>query len=273
MPEFSLPLVGVSRTVGSVPASTQGTTITSNASVDTKGSWVELTSATTIPASWVLVQFANAGVGANAAGGRFLVDIGIGAATEQVIIPDLMFYSRGLGGGMTPYLFPLSIPTGSRLSARSQDSTGGQSVEVVVTLFAGAPTASGVPSIVSAYGSTTGSMGTNIDPGGTAHTDSSWVELTASTDRDHHWLVIAGSFGDGAVANARWLFDLGIGAATEQEIVSDLLHGANATNDFGDSPVIAFPYYVPKGSRLSGRVRSTSITDGDRDINIKVYGA
>ena len=126
--------------------------------------------------------------------------------------------------------------------------------------------------MVSAYGSTTASLGTNLDPGGVANTDTGWTELTAATDRDHYWLTLAGKYGDGAILSTRWLVDIGIGAATEQEIISDLLVMADSGSDVTFNVVMSFPYFVPKGSRLTARARSSSIVDGDRDIYLKLYG-
>lgn len=58
MPEFPSMIGGnVVRDYGSVTATTDGTTVTASATVDTKGDWVELVSATTFDANWVIVQF------------------------------------------------------------------------------------------------------------------------------------------------------------------------------------------------------------------------
>lgn len=268
MPEFGTVQAGLARTIGAVPASTNGTTITGASSADTKGSWVELEASTEFDASWVLVSIYP---GANV---EFLVDIGIGAATEQIIIPDLFVFGRASNGATRSFLFPLFIPHSSRLSARCQSSVAGQSAGITITLFSGTGLSGGSgPSVVSAYGAVALSTGTNIDPGGTAHTDSSWVELTASTDRAHNWVVISVRNGDWAMtAGTRWLLDIGIGAATEQEVISDLLYSADTLSDSPFNGVICFPYFIPPGSRLTARVRSSSITDGDRDINIKIYG-
>jgi hypothetical protein len=269
MPELVMTQSGLAKVAGSVPASTQGTTITSGGSVNTKGSSVEVISATVNDANWVLVHLGN--VNGNS---TYLVDIAIGAATEQIILPDLYAAGRAAGGNMGSYLFPIFIPAGSRLTARCQANNATQTIEVALNLFSGTMLAGGSqPSIVSAYGSVTQSVGTNIDPGAVAHTDSAWTQLTAATDRDHCWFCVAARFGSAALgAVARWLIDIGIGAATEAEIISDLYYTADVTSDFPYGPVRCFPYYVPAGSRLTARARSLSATDVDRDIWIKLYG-
>jgi hypothetical protein len=268
MPEIGTVQSGLAKVVGSVPATTQGTTITSGTS-NVKGAYVQLTAATDNDANWVLAHFGNSG-----GTSTYLIDIAIGAATEQVIIPDLTVIPRAAGGNGGSYLFPIFIPAGSRLTARCQTFAATQTIEVVLTLFSGTMLAGGSPpSIVSAYGAVANSLGTNLD-GVTANTDTAWTQMTAATDRDHSWWCVAGRPGDGTLAAAnRWTIDLGIGAATEAEIISDLYFTADVTSDQVYNPVVCFPYYVPAGSRITARVRSNVATDGDRDANIKIYGA
>jgi hypothetical protein len=99
------------------------------------------------------------------------------------------------------------------------------------------------------------------------------VEMTSATVRDHSWWCVAGRFGDGTLGGVnRWYIDLGIGAATEAEIVGDLFYSADVTSDQAYNPVLCFPYYVPAASRITARVRSLVATDGDRDADIKIYG-
>lgn len=260
---------GYVQVYGNTPATTSGTTLTANASADTKGSYVQLTAATTHDANWIVV---NLGASANQA--SFLVDIAIGSATEQIILPDLLVWTR-LGDSGQTYLFPIFIPAGSRLAARCQSSTGGGAIQITVNLVSGTMLGGGVgPSWADAYGAVAASTGTNVDPGGTASTDSSWVEIASATTRPHNWLVFAAKFGDGTLAAAaKWLVDIGIGSATEQEIVSDIFVSAGITTDMACGGWVQhFPIFIPEGSRLTCRARCSVTTDGDRDLNVKLYG-
>jgi hypothetical protein len=268
MPEIGTVQSGLAKVVGSVPASTQGTTITTG-SANVKGSYVELTSATANDANWVLVHLGNAA----SAGSNHLVDIAIGAATEQVIIPDLNMMSKAAGANFGSYLFPIFIPAGSRLTARAQGPAA-TTLEVVLTLFSGTMLAGGAPpSIVSAYGAVASSLGTAID-GVTANTEGAWTQIAAATDRDHCWWCVSGRIGDATLAAVtRWMIDLGIDTATETEIVGDLYFTADITSDLPYNPVVCFPYFVPAGSRITARMRSNVATSGDRVANIKLYGA
>lgn len=265
---------GVVKTYGAVGgASSLATTITGNANNALKGTAVELTAATTYDAHWMLVAITDM----SQTGGTYFVDILAGAATEAVIVPDLFAAPRAPGAASGPYLFPVFVPKGTRIAARCQASGGASTARVAVTLVSGGPSLPGAPppsGAVSAYGATASVIGTNVDPGGVADTDSAWTEIAAATNRDHHWIVISGRFGDGSLAaTTHWRLSVGIGSATEADLIPALHFSADTASDFPFNPVVCLPCFVPKGSRLAVLVRSSVTTDADRDINVKLYGA
>lgn len=110
---------------GDTPASTTGTNVDSGGTVNTKGSYSQLTASTTQDHRGFFFCLAgNANTGTSAS---FLIDIAVGAAaSEKVILPDYyVFTITALAGTYTsisPY-FPIQIPSGTRLSIRSQCST------------------------------------------------------------------------------------------------------------------------------------------------------
>jgi hypothetical protein len=273
MPEFAFITGGFVHSYGAVSgASSLSTQLTADSSTpNTKGAVVELTGATTHDAAWVLVQLSGSSAGS---GADYLVDLMIGDSPEQVIIPDMYVSARAGTADFGPYLFPIFIPAGSRLSARCQCSAAGASLRISVVLIAPTLLMGGSrPSVVASYGATANSLGTNIDPGATANTDSAWVEITSATVRDHHWLVIAGRFGDRSItAAASWRLSIGIGAAPEQVLIPDLHMSADVTSDATYCPVVCLPVFIPAGSRLTARVRSSVTTDGDRDVWLRLYG-
>lgn len=272
MPEFPSMIGGnVVRDYGSVTATTDGTTVTASATVDTKGDWVELVSATTFDANWVIVQFPY-----NEWGGfPFLVDIGVGAAaSEQVIIPDLQVYENEAPLVDHSYLFPVFIPAGVRLAARCQEPFESSAyLDVSVQLISGGFAAPGRPMLATAYGATSGSIGTSVDAGGTAHTKGAWTEIAAATVRDHHWLAIAASSIDGNwAANTRFFLDIGIGPATETVLIPNIALGGSTQSDNVVQSVFHYPVSVPAGARLSARLQSSSNNSGDRVLRVKIYG-
>jgi hypothetical protein len=264
MPEFPVPC-------GSSVVRVHSAILSTADAASTKGSPVEIVAATEFDANWVNISF----TGGGQASISWLVDLAIGSATEQVIIPNLYAYNRNTGGSSAGYQFPLFIPKGSRLTAIAEASFGVSSdpLRMTVHLISGGPLSGGSSPLVSSYGAVASSVGTAIDPGATPNTDSAWVEIAAATERDHRWLAIAGKWGDGALAAAAsWTVQVGIGAATEQVLIPDIRFSADSTSDFPFNAVQHFPVFIPAGSRLSVKVQSSSATDGDRDVNVKLYG-
>ena len=111
-------------TYGADTSDTGGLNIDPGAVGNTKGSYVEVTSATTAAIKWLIVAIGNK-KNAGVTDCRWLMDIAIGAAaSEQIIIPDLslgtdsaadLFYPLFLG-------LPVDIPLGSRIAVRAQCS-------------------------------------------------------------------------------------------------------------------------------------------------------
>lgn len=273
MPDLPAPVSGWTAQYVSVPASSIGTTVTAHASADTKGTVVELTAATEQDAHWVSVTIL---VGATA-GLTGLLSLLIGASTESVLIADLPVTARvAQEGGGGPYLFPVFIPKGSRLSASYQNSTGSATVEVIVHLFGGSPLGPYAGcTYVDRYGDTASSRGTNVDPGAVANTYSAWVAIANTTLRPIRWLIVAVQNTDTTfAAAAQWTLQVGIGAATEQQIGGDLrlMAGTAGDNAFPFMHVY-LPLFVPAGSILSVRAKCSSTTDGDRDLYVSLFGA
>jgi hypothetical protein len=111
---------GLSRAVtyGAIPASTNVVRLTA-ASIGVKGSWIEITPATTAPMRHMVVLITLAEfVTSNQA---WLLDIGIGSAgSEIVLVPDLVGFNSNFISAARPcvFSFPCYLPAGTRLSAR-----------------------------------------------------------------------------------------------------------------------------------------------------------
>lgn len=119
-----------------------GTSVDPGATANTKGAWTQIISTTDIhPARQVLVALGNNqdSVRANA---TWLIDVAIGASgAEKVIIPNLLANSGSSGDQVRPSFhgpFPISLPSGIRLSARSQcsiNTAGDRLLDVAVYLL------------------------------------------------------------------------------------------------------------------------------------------
>ncbi|KKK98248.1 hypothetical protein LCGC14_2644640, partial [marine sediment metagenome] len=206
-----------------------------------------------------------------------LIDIAVGAeSSEQVIVPDLMFTSVGAGENMQLFL-PIFIPAASRIAVRGQADGVGRDIFFTAMLL-GKPFLPGMMlgSRLTAYGINTGdSGGTQIDPGGTAHTKGSYVELDASSDHHHKGLLASFGMGQNASATAgSFLVDIAVGAATsEQVLIQNLFVGVSSALDH-PAPVFCgpFPVSIPESTRLAVRAQSTITDATDRLIDVALYG-
>lgn len=270
MPDFSLLTSGANESAAT-PASSTGVTV-SDASTDTKGTWTQLIAATAYPTAWVMITLHSTTVAAEG----FLVDIGVGASTaEKVLIPDIQFEQASVASpAARVLLFPVSIPAGTRISARCANSTAGaDSLVVGVTLLAATLASPVGMGQVEGFGSVvTGSTGTNVDPGAVAHTKGSWVQLIAATAVEYKWvcLTIAGNV---LGAQTTWLLDLGIGANPNEKVLlpNIVLHGGTST-DRPLPPVLCLPLRVPAGARLSVRAQCNVTTATERVLKISGQG-
>jgi hypothetical protein len=115
-------------TMGFASVNTSATTITPSATIDTLGAYTQIVSATARDYVGLFSMMDFAGTGAPTS---FLVDIAIGASgSEIVLLPKRNIYGGDVTNNLCPpyggfQLFnfiPINIPTGTRLSARTQAS-------------------------------------------------------------------------------------------------------------------------------------------------------
>jgi hypothetical protein len=273
MPSF--PLVDWQRVenAGGLTASSNGTQLTANAGSNTKGNYVQLIASTAFAAQRVMVTLDSPGQ----VGRDFLIDIAIGAAaSEQVIIPNI-FISSGANAifGGAVFIFPVTIPAGSRIAARVQASTGSNTIRISVELFGGGFAQGEQLAIVDAYGvNVADSGGTSVDPGGSGNTKGAYSQITASTTRLHRYLVLGiGTQLNVALTTAVWLVDIAVGGAgSEQVIIPNLVVQANTITDHITPQSYFLPITIPSGTRLAIRSQC-SITDAtDRLLDFTLHG-
>lgn len=274
MPTFPLPQGGLA--FGQTFAtSTYGSTITAHASnANQQGTPVELIASTDQDAHWIEVMAGNP----SANGAAYAVDILIGSSTEAILVPKLTFWARNPNEGGGRWLFPVFVPKGSRIAAsvQSNSTTGPPTCLVGVILFNSGIAAHGMPMDVVQYGTLTNSLGVNIDAGTGANTKAGLQQITAATDRDHHWLTLTVAHSDTTWTGVtKHLVDIMIGASTEAVLVGNMPFGGagNVDRITGIELVYHLPVYVPKGSRLAVRAQCSSTTDGDRDLFVVLHGA
>lgn len=207
-----------------------------------------------------------------------LIDIATGAAgLEVILIADLLFSSGDIQGESNLIYVPISIASGTRLSARHQNRGTSGTVDVAIILT----TDSGLD--VTAFTAcdtmgavTSDSGGTQIDPGAVAHTKNSpYVEIVASTANTYKALIVAiGQIQNTSIAGAHFLFDVAIGASgSEIDFLSNLSFSGGSTSDTFQPKIFGpFACDIPSGLRLSVRGQSSTTNGVDRLFDVVLYG-
>ncbi len=107
-------------------SSSNGVQVDPGATPHTDAAWTELTSATSWEHNWLVLTVTNKDGGYTGAV-KYLIDVGIGSATETVLVSDL-----SIGGGNTAdvpkpggvFHLPVHVTKGSRLTVRHRSSSG-----------------------------------------------------------------------------------------------------------------------------------------------------
>lgn len=257
-------------TVGAVTATSLPTQLSVPGSTNTKGSWTELSASTPIAARAVIVHILSdisAGVTPD-----MLVDLGVGAAaSEVVVIPNLLAGLAQAAYDARTYVIPVNIAAGVRLAARYQANTASTICRVHVSLLG-----AGAGGTVVALGANTGdSGGVSIDPGGSANTKGAWTEVIASTSARIDRLAMAfGNQSNNVRTDYSFLFDIATGGSgSETAILSNLFQVTRSTVD---APQIGchgpVPVNIPAGTRLSVRSQCSGTDATDRLLDVVLYG-
>lgn len=263
----------------------KGVAISNPGSINTKTSYTTCIASTVRSCSALIVQLTVDAVATNLVTSG-LFDIAVGASSSEVVIASnllgqAMGYSAGFNNGTTTYVLPIQVPAGTRISARWQaQATTSRGYVTVALMSGGAGLLNGSGSVESWGLSTASSIGTVLDPGGTANTKGSYTQLVASTSRNCREVSIVlyspdvDSAGNDQV-NKFWAVDIAVGAAaSEVIIVPDLMASRGWSTNFSPTGSLRLPISIPAGTRISARCASTSnnATGSVRKIGIAMYG-
>ena len=258
------------QSVGALPASSHGTTITASGSTNTKGTYTSLITATTYDCCFVMIEI----VVSTAA--LMLVDIAIGTSGNQiVVVPNIWC---GASANVTTatrcslaVAFPLNIPAGTNIWARCQSATASATCLVTMQLFDGSFT---MPPGVAGYDdlgtSLAASTGTSVTPSATANTLGTWTSIVTSTARAY--MGIWGTIGLGTTLQSMQT-NIGIGGSGTQQIIIPTFAQFNANavgvNSAGTLPFL--PIQIPAGTQIWAQ-NQTSVSSSVAQ-NILLYGA
>lgn len=274
-----------SQDMNTAGSSTGVTTSFAGGAVNAKGAWAALITSTSFDASGIYLT-----ISTGFQDTRYLIDIGIGPSTSEVVVVSNLLVGVATGICL-PVFIPISIPAGSRISARCQDNFGASTAYISANIVAGGWINPPPFNSVTDYGTNTStSGGTTVDAGATANTKGSYAQLTASTTYAHKGLMVAAMRPTPATAMAAdytQLADVAIGASgSEQIIFPNLRFIASIQTGGASGSPLAFtgrgqlnpaftpwiPCDIPAGSRIAVRQQSTSTNATDRTCAYAVYG-
>lgn len=238
-----------------------GIVITSSGTAHVKGAYSEITPSTSLDASGMLV-FIQESDSADAEHG---VDIAIGAAgAERIILPNL-WRARGIHRPAV-YHCPISLKTGTRISARTQSNQIDNNCRVQIMLLAGGFYTMPPLAIAETVGFVAASTyGTTVDTLAAAGVKGAWTDI-GSFANPIKGLIL--SMGAGTAATgAVWNLDLAING---QIILPDYNVGASAAGRPTVSPLL--PVDIPAGTVIQARIASASTAAGTRELYMTMTG-
>lgn len=270
MTNWQLPQNNMYESAGANTADSGGVELVSGAA-NTKGSWTEIISATTMDwEQFIVLQEGNPIIGESG-----LLDIAVGAAASEVaVISNLYMGLVKVPGHM--FSVPIAVKSGSRVSARFQAEGSGKKTDIfLMGLHGGA-----VPFLNSYFAAdsmgenTSNSQGTQVDAGAVANTKGAWAQIVASTSNPYSALSIGlGTASNSALVNGDYLLDIGIGGAGSEVVLTENLyfHSNSSTDTVGFEQCL-IPCQIPSAARIAARLQSTVTDVTDRIMDLVLHG-
>lgn len=250
-----------------------GLPVAPNSTAHVKGLYVEIVASTGFDYGNILLFLANRDIAPN------LLDIAVGSAGNEVIVlKDILLdkVTNTLRFQCDSLLLPVGIPKGTRITARVQTgSASGIGPRVLITGIGRSLSESSPMSLSIAEGvDTANTKGVVVDPGSSAHTKGSYIEITGSSNRDYKGFFLSlGLESNSSPTSGHYLLDIAIGSVGNEEVI---LSNYWRTSDTGDvyantlSPFL--PIGIPKGTRISARAQSGVTNATDRVFSVTLNG-
>lgn len=246
----------------SVPYTMNSALVAASATANTKGAYVTLWGSTTTAIHRLFISLP--ATFTSAANSSTLLDIAVGAAgSEVVVIPDVAI---GFGLSAVVLDFPIYVPSGSRISARTQSSQASKALTIGVGFGVSSKTMTVVPSTsLTSWGAQpANSRGLGFAPSATINTDGPWYELTADCGAARKWILFGiQANGQATLQASNALIDVAIGAAgSEVVILSDIRVSTNTSEQVTwTSYLRSYFVDIPANSRIAVRMQN-NITGG-----------
>lgn len=126
--------IGTPTMYGLDTGNSRGVVLSAPGSLNTKGSWTEITSATTADHTALLICPQLAGA-TNISTAAMLIDIGIGGSGSETVLVDDLYGITTASESVTwatPLLYGIDVPSGTRLSARYQRANANNTVDLFI---------------------------------------------------------------------------------------------------------------------------------------------
>jgi hypothetical protein len=198
------------------------------------------------------------------------VDIGVGGSgSEQVVISNLVATVNGTF--QTEVLFyhlPISIPAGTRISARSQCDIASQTgvSYVMAHIFDGAMTQPNGGGGAEALGfNTATTRGTTVVSG--AGTPGSVTEIISATTRDYAGFAVMLDNNGGVNENDEFGVDIFVGPSGSEQFLVPSIYLSSRNHKFVSPNYMIF---IPAGTRISAR--ASNIESNTDAANLAVLG-
>lgn len=250
-----------------------GTNVAASASLNTKGSYVELEASAALDADGFYFYVLTGTVA-----GDYLIDVAIGGAGSEVDIVSNLLCSSPSNNSEAPFevYIPLPIPAASRISCRCQSSDSSATPTVCGVLAKGGFYKAMRMSRATTYGANTAdSGGVSIDPGGTINTKGAYSQLSAAiTNPIRYAIICAGSQNNTVRTAMTHTVDIAYGGAgSETVIVPDINIRQVAVAYDGIQPAFTPRFFdLQAGQRLAARQAASGTDATDRLLDVVVIG-
>jgi hypothetical protein len=216
-------------------------TLTADGVAHTKGSNTAVLPGVDYDCYGIYLYFTNGNTDSTAR--RSMVDIlidpaaGVGNAGSSwsVLINNLLMSAPGVAVGINGYqfYFPLFIPAGTAIGARTQDLVGGATVSISTTLY-GQPTRPdllNVGTIVQTLGATTATTsGVAVTPGVSGSMGSYTASLGTLTNASWWWQLGTG-LNDAALGDIRLVWDIAVDATSKYLCASRIISYSTSASE------------------------------------------
>jgi hypothetical protein len=251
---------GWQHNLAATPVVELGTQMTADATIHTKGAWVEVIASTNydVFGFWALFNT----TGSSAAATDVLMDIAIGPSQENIIVPDFMagWMAGGSNGFSSPVFFPIYIPRGTKISARIQALITADTASLALMLCSGN---SGLPIPLfagcDAYGVASASSSGVAHTPGNSGAESTAANIGSVTSKNYGAVLLRTAGNDNNMVAAAYHWELMIGGVTAAEWYTSNL----AVEMIYTFPPCPIPVSIPAGTQLQIRAECSTTAESN----------